>query len=346
MEHMGRPFARRRRAAATRGLTSLSMRVAVIVALLALLVPGAKPAYAADPYPSNVIRIIVPFPPGGLNDNVIRVIQPYLQQKLGQSIIIENKSGASGIIGTDAVAKAKPDGYTLAVVASSHTVTPATNAAMPFDTEHDLAAVSLLVRDPLLFVAGPKSGAKTLAELVALAKASPDKLTYATPGADSQSHFVTELFNERAGIKTLQVPYRGGAPSVLSLIASETDFAVLSTQLSAPQIEAGKLIPLASGGRERSPHYRDVPTLIEAGFPGMEALQWVGMLAPAQTPKDVIATLNAALREVLAMPEVASKLDAQGVTPAASTPEEFQAMITSEVKQWKDVAADTGIKPH
>jgi tripartite-type tricarboxylate transporter receptor subunit TctC len=311
--------------------------------LLCAAVLLAAASARAEDYPNRPIRIVVPFPPGGLNDNVARVIQPLLRQKLGQPVVVENKPGASGIIGTDFVAKAAPDGYTLAVVASSHTVTPATNAHMPFDTEHDLTAVGILVRDPFLFVAGGKSGAKTLAELVALAKASPGKLTYATPGTDSQSHFVCLLFDQRAGISTLEVPYRGGAPAVLSLLSGETDFAVLSTQLSAPQIKAGKLIALASGGRTRSPHVPQAPTLIEQGFPDLEVLQWVGMLAPAQTPKDVIAKLNGALREVLSNPDVAAKLDAQGVTAAPGTPEEFQTLIAQEIKQWKDVARATGM---
>jgi tripartite-type tricarboxylate transporter receptor subunit TctC len=215
---------------------------------------------------------------------------------------------------------------------------------MPFDTEHDLTAVSLLMRDPLMFVVGGKVAAKTLKEFVAAAKAEPGKLTYATPGTDSQSHFVTELFDSRAGIRMVQVPYRGGAPSLLSLISGETDFGVLSTQLSGPQIKAGKLKALASGGKTRSPHFPDVPTLAESGYPNFEALQWVGMLAPGKTPKPVIATLNGALHDILAMPEVKARFEAQGITAAASTPEEFQSLIASEIKQWKDVAAASGIK--
>jgi tripartite-type tricarboxylate transporter receptor subunit TctC len=197
-----------------------------------------------------------------------------------------------------------------------------------------------------MFVAGSKVQAKTLKDFVALAKAHPGKLTYATPGTDSQSHFVTELFDSRAGITMVQVPYRGGAPSLLSLISGETDFGVLSTQLSGPQIKAGKLAPLASGGVTRSPHFPDVPTLAESGYPKLEALQWVGMLAPAKTPKDVIGKLNGALREILALPDVKARFDAQGMTAAASTPEEFQSLITAEIKQWKDVAAASGIKAH
>jgi tripartite-type tricarboxylate transporter receptor subunit TctC len=319
--------------------------VAVCIAVLAASL-GLSPQASADTYPSRVIRIIVPFPAGGLNDNVARIVQPYLQQKLGQSVIIDNRAGASGIVGTELVAKAPPDGYTLLMVASSHAVTPATNAKLPYDTEHDLAAVGLLVRDPLLFVVGDAVQAKTLQEFVALAKAQPGKVTYATPGTDSQSHFVTELFSLRAGIKMLEVPYRGGAPSVLSLISNETQFGVLSTQLSAPQIKAGKLRALASGGDERNTHFPDVPTLREAGYPDVDAVQWVGMLAPGKTPKETIAKLNDALREALSTPDVKAKLDLQGVTAASTTPEEFQTMIETEIKQWRDVGRQAGIAKH
>jgi tripartite-type tricarboxylate transporter receptor subunit TctC len=322
-------------------MSKLGALCAAIIASMATFSPAAR----ADTYPSRPIHVVVPFPPGGLNDTVIRIMQPYLQQKLGQTIIIDNKPGASGLIGTEQVAKAAPDGYTLLVVASSHTVAPATNAQMPFDTERDLAPVSLLIRDPLMFVASAKLGTKTVADFVALAKSKPGKLNYATPGNDSQSHFVTELFDERAGIQMVQVPYRGGAPAVLSLIAGETDFGVLSTQLSEPQVKAGKLIALASGGQERSAQFPNLPTLAQSGY-NLEALQWVGMLAPAKTPPDVIGKLNAIVREVLSLPEVQQKFAAQGVTAAPTSPEAFQELITSEVKQWKDVAKTANIKPH
>jgi tripartite-type tricarboxylate transporter receptor subunit TctC len=318
-----------------------SVCIALIASLAAL-----SSAVAAENYPSRPIHVVVPFPPGGLNDTVVRIMQPYLQQKLGQPVIIDNRQGASGMIGTEQVAKAAPDGYTLLVVASSHTVSPATNAHMAFDTEHDLAAVSLLVRDPLMFVASAKLGTKTVADFIALAKSKPGKLNYGTPGNDSQSHFVTELFDQQAGISMVQVAYRGGAPMVLSLIAGETDFGVLSMQLSEPQIKAGKLIPLASGGKERSAQFPDVPTLAEAGYPQVEALQWVGMLAPAKTPAAVIGKLNAILREVLTSPDVQHKLAAQGTTAAPTSPEEFQNLISTEIRQWKEVAKAANIQPH
>lgn len=297
----------------------------------------------AQSFPSRPIRIVVPFPAGGLNDNVARIVQPYLQEKLGQPVIIENRPGASGIVGSEYVAKAPPDGHTLLVVASSYTVIPATNSKLPYDPDNDLAAVGLLARDPMLFVVGNDVPAKTLQEFVALAKSQPDKLTYATPGTDSQSHFITELFSLKAGIKMLEVPYRGGAPSVLSLITGETQFGVLSTQLSAPQIKAGKLRALAWGGDERNPQFPDVATLKESGFADVKALQWVGMLAPAKTPPDIIARVNTVLRETLTNPEVAAKLEQQGVTATATTPETFDRMIEAEIKDWRDVGRQAGI---
>jgi tripartite-type tricarboxylate transporter receptor subunit TctC len=306
---------------------------------------GVQTSAQAQPYPNHVIRIVVPFPAGGLNDNVARIIQPFLQEELGQTIIIENRSGASGIVGTDFVAKSAPDGYTVAVVASSHTVTPATGVKLPYDTVQDLAAVGLLVRDPFLFIVGDQVPAKTLGEFVALAKSQPGKLNYSTPGTASQSHFVTELFDDRAGIKMIEVPYRGGAPAMLALLSGEAQFSVLSTQLSSPQIKAGKIRPLASGGRVRDAHFPNVPTLAESGFPGLEALQWVGMLAPAKTPKDVVTKLNGAIKKALARPDVIERFAAQGVTAASSSPEEFQTLIETEVKQWLEVSQKNGPPP-
>ena len=316
-----------------------------IVVIVSAIVFSLASAFAVTPYPTRVIRIVVPFSAGGLNDNVARIIQPSLQEELGQPIIIENRTGASGIIGTDTVAKSAPDGYTLLVVASSHTVSPATNAKLPYDTERDFAPISTLVRDPFLFVVGDSVPAKTLSEFIAFAKLQPAKINYATPGTASQSHLVTELLSQQAGIKMLEVPYRGGAPAVLALISGEVQFAVLSTQLSAPQIQGGKIRAIASGGRTRDAHFPDLPTLSESGFPNMEALQWVGMLAPAGTPKDVILQINSALKKTLSKPDVVTKLATQGVSAMASSPEEFQTLISTEIREWREVAQRAGLSP-
>ena len=323
----------------------MSKSLPPIFVIVAAVIASLGSAFAATSYPNRVIRIIVPFPPGGLNDNVARIIQPSLQEELGQPIVIENRAGASGIVGTAAVAKSAPDGYTLLVVASSHTVAPVTNANLPYDTERDFAPISVLVRDPLLFVVSNSVSAKTLPEFIALAKSHPAKINYATPGTASQSHLVTELLSQRAGIKMIEVPYKGGAPAVLALISGDVQFAVLSTQLSAPQIRSGKIRAIVSGGRKRDPKFPNLPTLSESGFPGLEALQWVGILAPAGTPKDAISRLNAALQRILSRPDVVTKLAAQGVTAAASSPEEFQELISTEIQEWQGVAQRAGLSP-
>ncbi|MCK9919033.1 tripartite tricarboxylate transporter substrate binding protein [Microbacteriaceae bacterium K1510] len=321
-------------------ISALRNLLALTVTLVVIAVTNGANAQS---FPTRPIRLIIPFPPGGLNDNVARIVQPHLQEKLGQPVIVENRAGASGIVGSEYVAKAPPDGHTLLVVASSHTVIPATNSKLPYDPDNDLAAIGLLARDPMLFVVNNDVEAKTLQDFVKLAQSQPGKLTYATPGTDSQSHFVTELFSLEAHIKMLEVPYRGGAPSVLSLISGETQFAVLSTQLSAPQIKAGKLRALAWGGDTRNPQFPDVPTLKEVGFPRVKALQWVGMLAPAKTPPDVVARLNGILRETLTNPDVMAKLELQGLTATATTPEVFDQMIESEIKEWRQVGQQAGI---
>lgn len=302
-------------------------------------------ASALPSYPNHAIRIVVPFPAGGLNDSVMRVIQPSLQDELGQPIVIENRTGASGIVGTDFVAKSPPDGYTLLVVASSHTVLPATNAKLSYDAEHDFAPVSILARDPLLFVVNNSVPARTLPDFIALAKSRPTKLNYATPGSASQAHLVTELLCQRAGIDMLEVSYRGGAPAVLALVSGEVQFAVLSAQLSAPQIQSGAIRVIASGGATRDLHFPNVPTLDESGFHGMQALQWVGMLAPAGTPKDAIGRLNGALQRILTKPDIVAALAAQGVTAAASSPESFGSLISAEISAWQEVAKRAALLP-
>jgi tripartite-type tricarboxylate transporter receptor subunit TctC len=231
------------------------------------------------------------------------------------------------------------------MVTSSHTTTPAINAKLPYDTERDLAAVTLFARDPLLFVVSNKVAAKTLPEFIQAAKADPGKFNYATPGYGSGGHFVMELLSERAGIKIQHVPYRGGAPAGIALVTGEAQIGALSGQVSLPQIEAGGMRAIAVGGLTRHPRLPDVPTVAESGYPGFEAVQWVGVLAPRATPREIIDRLNQVIAEAVRNPEVAARFVSQGMSPVASTPEEFQKIIEAEVKQWKGVASAANIKP-
>jgi tripartite-type tricarboxylate transporter receptor subunit TctC len=310
------------------------------VALAALV---SAPA-AAQPYPSHPLRLIVPFAPGGLNDTTARLLQPHLEKALGHPVVIDNRPAASGIVGTDAVAKAPPDGHTLLMVASSHTVVPATNSKLPYDAERDFAPVAMVGKNPLLFVINAKVAAKTLSEFVALAKASPGKLNYATPGAASQSHLVTALFDQKAGITMQHVPYRGGAPAILSVVQGDTQFAVISPLASLPHIQSGALRPIAAGSLTRDAQFPDLPTVAEAGYPDFEAIQWVGLLTTAGTPKEIVERLNTEVNRALRDPDMIAKLAVQGISPAGGTPADFQKVIAGEIRTWTDVARSADIK--
>ena len=299
---------------------------------------------SSDLYPDRPVRLIVPFAAGGANDIVARLIQPSLERTLGQPVIVENKPGASGIIGTDLVAKASPDGHTLGVALATHSVNPAVNPTMPYDTEKDLAPVILIGKNPLMFVVNAEVAAKTVAEFAALAKANPDKYNYSTPGAASQAHLVMSQWSNLAGIRIQHVPYRGGAPAILSTVQGDTQISVMSSLVSAPHIEAGKLRAIAIGSRERDPQFPNVPTMVEVGFPDVEAVTWVGMFAPAGTPRAIVERLNREINRIIQEPDIRGKLMQQGIVPVGGTPEDFGAYISAEIRRWTAVARANGIK--
>jgi tripartite-type tricarboxylate transporter receptor subunit TctC len=311
---------------------------------LTIFVAFVAASAVAQTYPNRLIRLIVPFPPGGINDTTARLLQPYLEKALGQTVIVDNRPAASGIVGTDAVAKAPPDGYSLLMVASSHTVIPATNAKLPYDADRDFAPIAVVGKNPLLFVINAKLAAKTLPEFVALTKANPGKFNYATPGAASQSHLVNELFNRRAGITMQHIPYRGGAPAIQATVAGETEFVVISPLASLPHIQAGTLRAIAAGSLQRDPQFRDLPTVAEQGFPGFEAIQWVGLLTTAGTPKEIVDRLNAEVNRAIRDPDLIAKLAMQGISPAGGTAADFQTLIATEIRTWTETARAANIK--
>jgi len=313
--------------------------------VLGLLAFGAMAAGArADTYPSRPVRLIVPFAAGGLNDVVARLVAPYLEKSLGQPFIIDNRPAASGIVGTEATAKAPPDGYTLLMVASSFTVVPATTAKLPYDPERDLAPIGMVAKGSLLFLVNPKVPANSLSEFVALAKASPGKFNYATPGAATQTHLVVELFSRRAGIKLEHIPFRGGAPAMTAMVAGDTHFTIISALLSLPQIEAGALRAIATGSLTRDPQLPDLPTVAEQGYPGFEAIQWIGLLTTAGTLKEIIERLNVELNRALRDPDLIAKFAQQGLAPAGGSPADFQRTIASDLKNWRETARAADIK--
>jgi len=311
--------------------------IARAAAVLGLTVLLAAPAAAAD-YPDRPIKLIVPTSPGGVNDIVARLIQPGLNAVLKQPIIIENKSGANNIIGTEFVAKSPPDGYTLVVVPASHSVNPAVQPKMPFDTEKDLTPIILVGKTAMMFLVNPQVPGASLRDFAALAKANPNKFAFATPGVASQAHLVITQWEAMTGVEATHVPYRGGAPAMLATIGGETHFTMMSSALAAPQVEAGKLRALAIGSLQRDPHFPDLPTLSEAGYPGLEAVTWVGLFAPAGTPPEIVARLNSEIDRIIHEPDVAAKLDKQGIAVAGGKPDVLGRLVSEEIVRWTVIA--------
>jgi tripartite-type tricarboxylate transporter receptor subunit TctC len=307
--------------------------------LAGLLLLVAMLQVAAQSYPNRPVRLIVPLAAGGAADIVGRLLHPKLERALGQPIIIENKPGASGSIGTDMVAKALPDGHTLGIsMATQTTINPAVNTTLPYDTEKDLAPVILVGKSPMMFLANAGIPARTVSEFVALVKANPDKFNYATPGAASQAHLVIAMWSSLADIRIQHVPYKGGGPAIQSTVAGETQLTVISSLLAAPHIASGKLRALATGNLTRDPQFPNVPTMKELGYPDVEAVTWVGIYAPAGTPREIVLRLNGEIGRIIREPDTKAKLDQQGILLAGGPPEELGALISTEIKRWTAVA--------
>jgi tripartite-type tricarboxylate transporter receptor subunit TctC len=317
----------------------LRRAILATLAVTALVAPASS-----QTWPTRPVRLIVPFAAGGGNDIVARLIQPDLERSLGQPVIIENKPAASGTVGTDQVAKAPPDGYSLLMAFTTHTVNPAVNSKLPYDTERDLAPVVLIGKSPLLFIVNPTVPAKTLSEFVALAKQSPGKFNYGTPGAASQAHLLIALWSKLAGIEMQHIPYRGAAPAVLGTVAGDVQLALISPIASLAQINGGALRALATGSAERDPHFPGLPTVAENGFPGFEAVAWVGLFTTAGTPAEIVRRLNAKVNRVIRLPGIAMKFDEQGMTPVGGSPTDFGAFISGELRRWKDAARAANVR--
>jgi tripartite-type tricarboxylate transporter receptor subunit TctC len=312
-----------------------------IVAAALVLTPIAA---LAQIYPTQPVRIIVPQAAGGLNDISARLIQPNHERALKQPVIIDNKPGAAGVIGTDQVAKAAPDGHTLLMVAGSLTVLAATSPKLPYDTEHDLVPIARLFNYPFVFVANSGVPAKTLPEFIALTKQSPDKYNYSTTGPASHNHLVIERLKLLSGMQIQHLPYRGGSPAMLAVVKGEAHLLAISTTLAGPHIQSGAVRPLAMGGLTRDKHYPDVPTIVEQGFPDFEAASWIGLLAPKGTPGPIVERLNAEVNRALRDPEVVARFTQQGVEVEQSNPDEFRKRIGVEIRNWTEVARSANIR--
>lgn len=308
--------------------------------LCVLLTPALA---SAQNFPDHTIRLIVPFPPGGPNDIIARVVSQKMQAILKQTIIIDNRGGQGGVLGTDLVAKAKPDGYTIAVASAGALAISPSMEKVAYETLKDLAPVTLVAKVPEMLVVAENVPAKNMAELIALAKKQPGKLNFASSGPGSLPHLAGELFKLQAKIDIVHVPYRGAAPAVNDLLGGQVQMVFLDLPVLLPQVKAGKLRPIAVGAEKRVPSAPDVPTTTEAGLPQLQTENWYGMVAPAGTPKDVIAALNKAAVEALKDPDVVAKLSSQGAILVGDTPDEFRAFIASETAKWAKVIKDAGV---
>ncbi len=304
-----------------------------------------RTAGAADTaYPEKPIRVVVPYPPGGGTDVIARIVQDKLRQQLGQSIVIENRGGAAGSIGTEIVAKSEPDGYTVLFTLSSHTINPAIFTRLGFDTERDFVPVATVASLPQILVANPAFQANTLQEIVAMAKAKPDGLSFASVGNGSPSHLAGELLNLRAGIRITHVPYRGGGPAVIDVIGGQVPLLWVSIPAAAGQIKQGKLKAIAVSTVKRSAAFPDVPTVQESGIADFEVDSWYAVFMPARTPKAIVDKWNAAINVAVRDPEIREKLLQQGSEGVGGTSESLARMVSAELVKWKKLAADAKIK--
>ncbi|MFC4274854.1 Bug family tripartite tricarboxylate transporter substrate binding protein [Achromobacter aloeverae] len=301
---------------------------------LAMACLAAGSAVAQD-YPAKPIRMFIPAAPGGGVDSAGRILATYLTAKLGKPVVPENRAGAGTMLASDSLAKAAPDGYTILLVTTSHTVNAAVRKSLPYDPIGDFAAVSEVGYTPDLLVVNAESSIKSVADLVAAAKKAPGKLTFGSSGPGTLSQLEPELFKNEAGIDILHVPYRGGIPAVTAVMSKEVDMLFLGVVAIAPQVTAGKLRAIASTGKSRVAMFPNVPTMAESGFPDWDTGIWYGVVVPAGTPPAVIATLNKNINEALKDPDVRSKLATVGIEPRGTTPEQFSTLMKNDIDRWQ-----------
>jgi tripartite-type tricarboxylate transporter receptor subunit TctC len=321
----------------------LKLPAALALCASALL---TTPAANAQAYPNKPVKIVVPYAPGGPNDIVARMLAEKLTQMNGQTFIVENRPGGGSNIGAEAVAKSPADGYTLLIAATSHSINmtlfPKEN--LKYDLVKDFAPVSLLMTGPLVLVTSPNVRANNLKEFVALAKNKPGQMSYGSSGNGASTHLAGEMLNTRAGIQTIHVPYKGSGPALTDLMGGQIDFMV-DTMISAmPFVTSGKIKALAVTGKTRSPVLPETPTVAEQGYPGFEAVAWIGLLAPARTPPEIVTKLNGDIKKVLESTEIKGRLSVQGFNAQWQKPDAFGAYMQSEVQKWGAIVKASNVK--
>jgi tripartite-type tricarboxylate transporter receptor subunit TctC len=316
------------------------MRLMTAAALCLALAAGA----AAADYPDRPIRLIIPFPPGGSNDVVGRLIAKTLSEKIGQQVFVDNRGGAGGLIGTEALAKSTPDGYTLGIVSIAHAVNPALHDPLPYDPLKSFEPISILATGPNVLVVNPDLPVHSVKELIALAKQKPGELNYASAGIGSFQHLGGELFKLEANVNIVHVPYKGGGPAMQDVVAGHVKIMFSSLIQTTPLIKAGRLRPLGVGGTKRSAVLPDVPTIAESGLPGYAANNWWGIFAPAGTPKPIVDKLYKDIQLALQSPEMLKEFEIEGAAPVTMTSAEFADFVKTEIGKWAKVVKAGNIK--
>jgi len=308
---------------------------------LALL---AAPASAQENFPNRPVTMVVPFPPGGGTDTGARWVAQKLTERWGQSVIVDNKPGAAGMIGAELVSRAKPDGYTIMMAnAQVAAINPSLYKKMAYNAETAFAPISLVAELPLVLLVNDALPVKTTQEFIALAKAKPGDLSYGSAGNGSSTHLAASLFESATGTRLLHVPYKGGGPAMQDLMAGQVNLTFLTVLESGPAIKSGKVRPIAVTSSKRSPALPMLPTIAESGIPGYFSISWIGLLAPAGTPKAVIDKIARDVQEIVTAPEMRERLIAQGATPVGGTPAQFQSLIDSESKRYRSIIAEKNI---
>jgi tripartite-type tricarboxylate transporter receptor subunit TctC len=324
--------------------TSRALLASTLIAATGLAHHELAGAASAE-YPTRAIRLIVPFAPGGSNDIMARLMGQHFSESLGQPVVVDNRPGASGIIGTDVVAKAAPDGYTLLMMSVTLAVNPSLRAKLPYDTRKDLLPITLVASAPLMLVVHPSLPVKSVKELIAHAKANPGKLNFASGGPGTTPHLAGEMLKSMAGLEMTHVPYKGGGPALIDLVGGQVQLMLENIPSTLPHVKAGRLRALAVTGLRRSALVSDLPTLDESGLKGYEIVGWNGFFAPAGTPKHIVARIHGEAVKTLAKPEVKERLATLGAEGVGSSPAEFAKFFSAEIAKWGRVVKEAGLKP-
>ncbi len=319
----------------------------MLKALLVVLALLAGPLAAlAQPYPNRPLRIVVPFPPGGGTDIGTRIVAQKLQEAWGQAVVVENKPGAAGIVGTEFTAKAAPDGYTFMMGnIGTHAINVSLYKKLAYDPVKDFAPVSMVADLPLLLLVHPSVPANSVKELIALARSQPGKLNFSSSGAGGSMHVAAELFKGMAGVDMVHIPYKGGAPAVADLLSGQVALSFATVLETIQHVKGGKVRALAVTNDKRSVALPELPTIAEAGLPGYQSISWLALFAPAGTPRDIVNRLSAETVRILKLPDVKERLLAQGAEPIGSTPEQLSAILAADIAKYAKVIRESGYKP-